>query len=92
MALAIAGVAGNLLDIRSHAACFGLGEDGSLTVPHVILYAAFCRRRTHRRDDNRQQTGKPWREASPEGYLHGLVGVVLFGLGGTGDALGGRQV
>lgn len=89
MALAIVGLVGNLLDIRSHAAGLSFEEEGFLTAPHIIFYAAFAAVAVLIAAvivANRLE-GKSWREAIPEGYLLGLVGVVLFGLGGPGDAL-----
>lgn len=88
MAFAIVGLVGNLLDIRHHAAGHTFEEEGFLTVPHGIFYAAFgvvavliasvlVARRLE---------GRTWRESIPEGYALGLVGVVLFGLGGPADA------
>lgn len=89
MALAIVGLISNLLDIRSHDAGATFEEEGFLTVPHIIFYSAFAAIAlliaavivANRLD------GTPWRESIPTGYRLGVVGVVLFGLGGPSDAL-----
>lgn len=89
MALAVVGLAGNLLDIRSHDAGVTFQEEGFLTVPHIIFYSAFAAIAVlivavtvaNRLEDT------PWRDAIPEGYRLGVLGVVLFGLGGPSDAL-----
>jgi hypothetical protein len=89
MALAIVGLVGNLLDIRSHSAGRSFDEEGFLTVPHLIFYGAFAGVAVLIASViiAKRLDGKSWGEAIPHGYRLGLVGVVLFGLGGPGDAL-----
>lgn len=89
MALAVVGLIGNLLDIRSHDAGLSFEEEGFLTVPHVIFYSAFAGIAVLIAAvilANRLE-GDSWWAAVPPGYRLGVVGVVLFGLGGPGDAL-----
>lgn len=89
MALAVVGLVGNLLDVRSHDAGVSFEEEGFLTLPHVIFYSAFAAIALLIAAvvvANRLE-GEPWREAVPRGYRLGVVGVVLFGLGGPSDAL-----
>jgi hypothetical protein len=89
MGLAVIGLVGNLIDIRSHDSGVTFEEEGFLTVPHIIFYSAFLAIAgliTAVIVANRLE-GKGWLEAIPQGYRLGLVGVFLFGLGGPGDAL-----
>lgn len=89
MALSIVGLVGNLLDIRSHDAGITFQEEGFLTVPHVIFYSAFAAVGLSILAvvvANRLE-GDSWLDAVPEGYRLGLLGIVLFGLGGPSDAV-----
>lgn len=89
MGLAIVGLLGNLLDIRSHSAGQSFDQEGFLTVPHLVFYGAFAAVAVLIGSvivANRLQ-GESWIDAVPYGYRLGVVGVLLFGLGGPGDAL-----
>lgn len=89
MALSVVGLIGNLLDVRSHDSGVTFAEEGFLTIPHIIFYSAFAAIALLIGAvvvANRLE-GAAWREAVPTGYRLGVVGIVLFGLGGPGDAL-----
>lgn len=88
MVFAMIGLVGNLLDIRSHAAGRTFEEEGFLTIPHMIFYAAFAAVAVLIASVlvARRLQGRSWLDSVPEGYMLGLAGVVLFGLGGPADA------
>lgn len=88
-ALALWMIAGVALDFRSHAHGISFEAEGFFTPSHVAFYAAFvaialtiaaATYRNHR-------PGVSWREAVPDGYRLGVLGVILFALGGPGDFL-----
>lgn len=89
MTLAVVGLIGNLIDIRGHDSGVSFEEEGFLTVPHIIFYSAFAGIALLIAAvivANRME-GESWLGTVPHGYKLGLVGVLLFGLGGPGDAL-----
>lgn len=82
-------VAGIALDFRRHAQGISFAEEGFFTAEHVFFYAMFLgiaaligvatvRERRARAS---------WIEAVPTGYTWGILGVIVFGLGGAGDFL-----
>lgn len=88
-ALALWMIAGVALDFRAHAHGISFEEEGFFTPSHVAFYAAFvaiavtiagATYRNHR-------PGVSWVEAIPDGYRIGVLGVVLFALGGPTDFL-----
>ncbi len=83
-ALMVAGVA---WDFRRHAEGIRFAEEGFFTLQHVFFYSMFlgialvigAATVLNRR------AGADWIEAVPPGYRWGVVGVLVFGLGGVGD-------
>jgi hypothetical protein len=76
-------------DFRQHAGGLDFAEEGFLTVPHAIFYAAFvaiAATLTAVILSNRAR-GDSWVEAIPTGYRFARLGVLLFGLGGPMDFL-----
>lgn len=88
MTLSVVGLVGNLLDIRSHDSGTTFAEEGFLTVPHVIFYSAFAAIAILIGSVvvARRLEGRAWLAAVPTGYKLGVLGVLLFGLGGPSDA------
>lgn len=88
--LALWSLFGVLLDVRGHdAGTNRFGVEGFLTLEHTIFYSGFAAIAVLVGGvvyANRV-SGDSWVEAVPDGYRLGLVGVVIFGLGGPGDAL-----
>jgi len=82
-------IGGITLDFRAHAGGIGVVEEGSVTPEHAffcwtsLAIAGVVGARTYRR----RRQGRSWAEAVPAGYGWGVIGVVLFGLGGAGDFL-----
>ena len=85
--LSVGFLAGVALDFRVHRSGISFAEEGFFTPEHVLLYSMFLGivavigSVTYR---NRRR-GATWVEAVPAGYRWGVVGFVLFGLGGVGD-------
>lgn len=79
--------AGVTLDFRSHHSGISFAEEGFFTPEHMFFYtmflgiAAVVGSVTYRN----RRTGADWVEAVPSGYGWGIVGLLLFGLGGVGD-------
>lgn len=76
-------------DFRQHAEGLAFAEEGFLTVPHAVFYAAFLAIAVTLGVvvvSNRLR-GAGWLAAVPTGYRFALVGVLLFGLGGPLDFL-----
>lgn len=81
--------AGATYDFRQHAAGLDFAEEGFLTVPHAVFYAAFVVIAVTLLAvvvSNRAR-GDSWIESVPTGYRFALLGVLLFGLGGPLDFL-----
>jgi len=80
-------VGGLIADARAHAAGISFAEEGFLTPEHAFFYSAFLGiagvlfAATY--DERRR--GASWLAAVPPGYRLGLLGVVLFGVGGAAD-------
>lgn len=80
-------VAGITLDFRAHGEGIGFAEEGFFTPEHVFFYSMFLLIALLLG----AATYRGWRseasliEAVPTGYGWGLVGVLVFGLGGVGD-------
>lgn len=76
-------------DFRQHAEGLDFAEEGFLTVPHVVFYAAFVAISVTLAVvilANRA-AGDSWIDAVPTGYRFALLGAFLFGLGGPMDFL-----
>ena len=87
-ALSILVMVGIGLDAQAHAAGnLSFAEEGFFTPEHVFFYTAalgvavVLGVATWRN----RRTGADWIGAVPEGYGIGVLGVLLFGLGGVGD-------
>lgn len=81
--------AGVTYDFRQHAEGLDFAEEGFLTVPHVVFYAAFVAISVTLAVvilANRAG-GDSWIGAVPTGYRFALLGAFLFGLGGPVDFL-----
>lgn len=82
-------IAGVALDFRAHAHGISFAEEGFFTPSHSAFYSAFVvialtiAVATYRNHG----PGVSWVEAIPDGYRLGVLGVVLFALGGPGDFL-----
>ena len=88
-ALVLLSVVGFLLDVRSHMAGLDFEEEGFATPEHTVIYGGVVLAATlvvavtlARRFES-----PGWREAVPEGYGPGFLGLALFALGGPGDVL-----
>lgn len=74
-------------DFRQHAEGLDFAEEGFLTVPHVVFYAAFVAISVTLAVvilANRVR-GESWVGSVPSGYRLALLGAFLFGLGGPMD-------
>ena len=76
-------------DFRQHAGGLDFAEEGFLTVPHAVFYAAFLAiaATLFAVVAGNRAKGDSWVEAVPTGYRFALLGVLLFGLGGPLDFL-----
>ncbi len=81
-------VVGVALDFRRHA-LYGVSfaEEGFFTTEHVFFYSMFLAIAAVLGAATvlQRRKGASWVEAVPTGYGWGVVGVVIFGLGGLGD-------
>jgi hypothetical protein len=90
LALGIWSMTGVVLDIQKHKEGFNFAEEGFLTPEHAMFYTGFLGvfvvllSATYLR---RVRGRRSWYDAIPPGYEVGVVGIVLFSLGGPGDAL-----
>ena len=83
-ALMVIGVA---WDFRRHAEGISFAEEGFFTVQHVFFYSMFLGIAAviGLATVANRRAGAQWVEAVPTGYGWGVVGVLLFGVGGLGD-------
>lgn len=90
VALSLVLVGGIALDVRAHGRRdISFAEEGFLTPEHVLFYSAFLLLAAlllGRTAANRRR-GATWLAAVPAGYGAGVLGVVIFALGGAGDYL-----
>lgn len=88
-ALVLLTVVGFLLDVRSHMAGLDFEEEGFLTPEHTVIYGGVAAAAVLLGAVTlaRRYQSPGWREAVPDGYGPGFVGLALFGLGGPADAL-----
>lgn len=82
-------VTGVVLDIRSHVEGVDFTREGFLTPEHTMFYTGFLAlgALVAAVSWGRYRDGAGLREAVPEGYRLGAVGLVVFALGGPGDLL-----
>lgn len=75
-------------DIRKHIEGFSFAEEGFVTPEHTMFYSGFIALfvlMTAIIFARRTKYNLTWVQAIPRGYRYGLLGLVLFFLGGFGD-------
>lgn len=82
-------ITGVVLDVRSHVEGFDFAQEGFLTPEHTMFYSGFLAfgALVAAVSVRRYRDGASLRDAVPEGYRLGAVGLVVFALGGPGDFL-----
>lgn len=88
-ALVLLSVVGFLFDVRSHMAGLDFEEEGFATPEHTVIYGGVVLAAVLVLAVTlaRWRTAAGWREAVPDGYGLGFLGLGLFALGGPGDLL-----